>query len=211
LSWSGEAGHCGSAPARGKRSKEREECRVDGRSGEAVGSVQQSMKASFALTLLIMAMVAYSAEVDSATPVGRVVEGVYFQRNMYQKTLMELNDGKYRFWFSSDARMRGELTQYPLVGEYATNGGEIIFITTNTYPGGGLNTGNVTTNVDSAKAQTNVFHFLRTNRWTFMNYKGQTTLWRADGVKLWEQTGKASSYTVAFPVQKKPEDIWSGD
>ena len=41
---------------------------------------------------------------------------------------------------------------------------------------------------------------MRTNRWT--------TLWREDGVKLWEETGKASSYIVEFPIQKKPEEIW---
>ena len=77
------------------------------------------------------------------------------------------------------------------------------------FPRWGLNTGNITTNADGsvpitvgggtsaadgAKAQTNVFHLLRTNRWT--------TLWREDGVKLWEETGKASSYIVAFPIQK---------
>ena len=110
---------------------------MDGRSTKAVGSVQHAMKTIFALTLLVMAMVAYAAEVDSTTPIGRVVEGVYFQNNMFQKTLLELNDGKYRFWFSSDMRMRGELTRYPLIGDYATNGGWITLITTNTFPVGG--------------------------------------------------------------------------
>lgn len=200
----------------------RKECRMDGRSGLAVRSVQ-SMKIIFVLTLL--ALVACAAEVDSPKPIGHVVDGVYFQKNMFQTTIVELKDGKCRFWFSSDMKIGGEMTQYPLTGAYVINGGEISFISTNSYRRWKNNISKTVTNADgtltfvvggtppddSPKSETQVWPLLKTNRWTVMNYKGQTTLWRPDGLTHWKQTGQASSYAVMFPTQKRPEEIWSGN
>ncbi len=40
--------------------------------------------------------------------------------------LLELKNGKFRFWHSSDARVGGE-TKYPVAGSYITRGGTVIF------------------------------------------------------------------------------------
>jgi hypothetical protein len=174
------------------------------------------MKTIWALALL--ALVAHAVEQISPVPVGRVVEGTYAQRNGFQTTIVELKEGRYRYWFSSDMKIGGEVTAFPLSGPYTAANSEVTFVVTNTY----VNYSSIRTNgtglllsgspdlTPGALVKTNVRHFLITNRWTFMNHDGKTTLWRPDAIRDWEQTKRLNGYGVLFPASKKPEEIWTG-
>ena len=152
------------------------------------------MKIIFAALLCALVTRAYAQ--SPPTPVGAVKEGVYFLNGMFQTTIVELKDGQFRFWFSSDAKIGGDETKYPLSGRYATNSGQITIVTTNSYTWPDFN------------GQTKTMHHLpRTNVWTFINYQGQTTLWRPEALKYWEEAKKVDGYGVLFPTDHKPEEI----
>lgn len=151
------------------------------------------------LAILLLGYTAH-AQILNPAPAGKVIEGVYFQKNGYQTSILELKAGHFRYWFSSDMKMPGDITRFPHQGAYATNGGEVTIVVTNSYLGLSLNG---TTN-------TNQHRLLRTNRWTFMQYNDQPTLWRPEVLKNWDGQKRSLSYGVLFPTEKKPEEIWDG-
>lgn len=152
------------------------------------------MKKLFAAMLLVGVT---HAQVKIAAPLGLVKEGLYFQQNGYGKTILELKGGQFRYWYDSDAPLPGEITKYPLTGAYATNGGEVTIVVTKTCSWDGID------------ERTNLSHFPRTNRWTFVQYKGQPTLWHSDVWKNWETMKTSTPGGVLFPSEKKPEDLWA--
>ena len=171
---------------------------MDERSKRTVESVQSPVKTIFAI--ISLATAAHAAEPDAAVKIDHVVEGIYFQTNGFQTTILELKDGRYRFWFSNNDKIIGDLTKYPLTGPYTTNGGQVTFVSTNTYS---------MQMFDQKSQQTN--QVLQTNVWTFRAYKGEPTLWRPDGITHWQPTKRMSSYAMLQPTQRKPEEIWRGN
>ena len=136
------------------------------------------MKTLFAAIVLCLTTAGFSQ--SAPTPLGSVKEGVYYFQNMYSTTILELKDGTFRYWFSSDAKgLRPEPT-YPLSGKYATNGGTV------TLPHKEVN-------------QTN---------WTFMTFEGKATMWRPSALKYWDEGKQVDPWGVLYPTTEKPEAIW---
>jgi hypothetical protein len=113
------------------------------------------------------------------TPLNSAKEGTYYSQNMYSTTVLELKDGRFRYWFSSDLRGPRE-PSYPLTGNYRTNGGTITLAHKEIY-------------------QTN---------WTFMTYEGKATLWRPTALNHWNETRKVDPWGVLYPTVEKSEVIW---
>lgn len=127
------------------------------------------------------------------TPLRSVQEGTYFLDGMFQTTILELQGGRFRYWFRSDLRF-GKEPSYPLTGTYTTNGGTISFelqLSTRTNP--------------FDKTEKAVFV---TERWEFMNYKGQTTLWGTNALGAWKENPTHQPHPVLFPTTRRPEEIW---
>jgi hypothetical protein len=116
------------------------------------------------------------------TPLNSVKEGVYFFQNNYSTTVLELKDGNFRYWFSSDVVRKPE-PHYPILGKYQANGGTVTLAHKDIY-------------------ETN---------WTSMTYEGKPTLWRPSALKYWEESKKIDPYGVLFPTSQKPESIWDGN
>jgi hypothetical protein len=176
------------------------------------------------IAFLLLTLVTRVAAQTEPTPIKIAQEGVYFLDGMFQTTILELKDGKFRYWFSSDAKVMGE-PNYPVSGKYTTNGGAITFValansniwqsvsrtktneTTGTVESSvhfgnwdGTTNGRLTTN-----------YFWSTNIWTFMSYTGTTTLWRPEALKLWKEKKQLDGYGILFPASKRPEEIWRRD
>lgn len=74
----------------------------------------------------------------------------------WHSIVLELKDGKFRYWFSSDAK--GEDVAYPLEGSYTTSEDKIVL-------------------------KHHRFIPLESN-WTFRSIDGVVTLWRSDAMQL---------------------------
>jgi len=157
---------------------------------------------------------------SSPAPMSGVQEGVYFLDGMFQTTILELKDGKFRYWFSSDFRFAGQ-PSYPQSGKYSTNGATVQFVTlmaSNIWQSGARRITNATGQIQdtvgfggwdgttNGTLHTNVLW--TTNAWTFFRYKGQTTVWRSHAVKSWENKRELDGYGIYFATDRKPEEIW---
>ena len=116
---------------------------------------------------------------------------VYFLNGTFQTTILELKDKHFRYWFRSDQKMGNEPT-YPLSGTYSNHGRIISFErTVATRPKNQFNTNEV--------------DFVQTERWEFMQYKGELTLWTSNSLASWQEKHPPP---ILFPTNRKPEEIW---
>jgi hypothetical protein len=118
-----------------------------------------------------------------ATPMQTVEEGVYFFRNGFSTLILELHDGRYRYWFSSDV-ITGDEPTYPLTGRYVAEGATI-------------------------RLEHQQRHMQ--DRWTFRKLNDETTLWRPTAITWWRDKRAFDYYGVLYPTKLKPEDIWRKD
>ncbi len=133
-----------------------------------------------ALAALVVCLAPAAAHCQNApAPLGSVKEGVYYFQNRYSSLILELKGGTFRYWFTSDVKMRDE-PAYPLTGRYTTNGGTVTLPHKEIY-------------------QTN---------WTFKTYDGKPTLWRPSALEYWDDSKKVDAYGVLYPTTRKPEEIW---
>src|SRR3954469_19213374 len=95
---------------------------------------------------------------EKPVPLGTVQDGVYFLDGMFQTTIVELKEGRFRYWFRSDVKF-GKEPAYPLSGTYTRNGGSISFEVKDTTITNRFN-----------KTEKDFFH---TEQWEFMRYQGQ--------------------------------------
>jgi hypothetical protein len=109
-----------------------------------------------------------------------VEEGVYFFKNAFSTLILELRDGHYRYWFSSDVSI-GDEPAYPLVGRYSVSG---------------------------AVVELEHKHPVVQGQWTFTKLNGETTLWRPAAIKDWSATHTLDPYGVLHATKLKPEEIW---
>lgn len=114
------------------------------------------------------------------TPMQSVEEGVYFFRNGFSTLILELRDGRYRYWFSSDV-ISGDEPKYPLTGRYTTIGPTIRLESEQRYI---------------------------QDQWTFRKLNGETTLWRPNALEYWSAKRAFDYYGVLYPTKLKPEDVW---
>lgn len=111
----------------------------------------------------------------------------------YHSTVLELKDGKFRYWFSSD--VVDEKLKYPLEGTYTTEGDTISLKNENIFP----------PEVD----------------WTAKSVDGVLTLWRSDALKilaagkldLYGSGGKANFLlqgggSIIVPTKRTAEEAW---
>jgi hypothetical protein len=111
----------------------------------------------------------------------RVVEGVYFFDAGLSKLVLELKEGHYRYWFSTDARSVPEPT-YPMTGKYSAHGATIQL----------LNHGH--TNLEDV--------------WTFRKIDGTSTLWRPNAIRAWHEHRGFDGYGILYPTHVRAEEIW---
>lgn len=97
-------------------------------------------------------------------------DGVFVTNTGYMITVLELKDGKFRYWFKSDAGFRGE-QDFPLTGEYFVNGNRITL----------------------KHEQVSQRH------WTFREVDGFLTLWRPDAITMQNSPkGYLKNYTFGI-------------
>lgn len=123
-------------------------------------------------------------------PLDYVPEGVYALDGMAQTTIIELKEGRFRYWFWSDLRI-GRHPEYPVSGTYTKDGGSITFVRIR----------RISTNPRQKPVT-------RTEHWQCMNFKGKTTLWTTNAIKGWRKNPKGFPHPVLFLTKTKPEDIW---
>jgi len=112
------------------------------------------------------------------SPMHAVEEGVYFLDTGFSYTILELKDGHFRYWFSTDVLTSHP--KYPVAGNYTVNDATVRLI----HKGNGVE-----------------------DIWTFRKINDETTLWRPNAVKSWHKEKGFDSYGILLPTKLKPEDI----
>ena len=139
------------------------------------------------------------------TPMDHVEEGIYTlhdddsksdeqrrQIHYWQTTILELKDGRFRYWFRSDAKMPGE-PAYPQIGKYEAKDGVVtIKVKSGSWP--------------ALLPEAPPIDVYRTLEWKFMTYQGRVILWPLSLLGP-PQEGKPP-HNVLFWTKRKPEEIW---
>jgi len=105
------------------------------------------------------------------------IDGVYHLHNGYQSETLELRNGRFRYWFWSDAG--GGNGRLPMEGTYSVDG------TTVTLNG----------------------HILLGNQRVFHTLKGLDALWQPHALEAWLTKGSFSSYGIIVKVPHPPKDL----
>jgi hypothetical protein len=101
----------------------------------------------------------------------KLVEGVYSlceEVSGYSGEVVELKDGKFRYWFYSDVSGGGEEPKYPLTGDYRIAGDTL----------------------------TLAHDQIRSKDRTIAVVNGADVLWRDDGLKLWKKEQRIHPYAI---------------
>ncbi len=109
-------------------------------------------------------------------------EGVFILGNGYSSTVIELYNGKFRYWFSSDLKT-GEEPSYPLNGEYTINGNTVYL-----------------SHDQISKYQ---------NKWTFRKMNSTVTLWRDVAIEYYENKKGIDPYGILRLTSKTAEQVLS--
>jgi hypothetical protein len=116
------------------------------------------------------------------------------QTHYWQTTILELKDGRFRYWSRSDAKMPGE-PAYPQIGKYEAKDGVVtIKVKTGSWPA--LVPGDRPNDV------------YRTLEWKFMTYQDRVILWPLS--LLGPPKDGRPPHNVLFRTKRKPEEIWKG-
>ena len=110
----------------------------------------------------------------------RVEEGVYYFSTGLSTLVLELQQGRFRYWYSTDAK-GGPAPTYPVTGKYIA---------------------------DRATLQLLHNEPDLQDVWTFRKIDDITTLWRPNALKWWHEKRGYDGYGVLYPSDRKPEDIW---
>ncbi len=109
---------------------------------------------------------ATSLKISDAEP----EDGVFVTNTGYMMTVLELKDGRFRYWFKSDAGFRDQ-PKFPLAGTYSAKGNQITL------------------------THDQVFQ----KHWTFRKVDGFLTLWRPDAIKMQNSAkGYLKDYTFGI-------------
>ena len=111
---------------------------------------------------------------------GSVEEGVYYFNTGLSKLVLELKNGRFRYWYMTDGGEGPEPT-YPVTGTYSAQGATIQLIHGEDY---------------------------LQDVWTFRKIDGATTLWRPNAIKCWHEKRGFDGYGVLYVTERKPEDVW---
>ena len=135
---------------------------------------------SFFVLLLVLAGCGFAREPVAPPQPVPPEEGVFILANMFSSTVLELKDGRFRYWFESDMKLPSE-PQYPLAGKYSLTGDTITLNHPDIYQ----------------------------KQWTFRRFKGQVTLWRSGAIDFYEQKKQLDPWGILFKTNKPAEQAWA--
>lgn len=128
------------------------------------------MKIIPAVVCFLLVGLSAVAAADEVTPEpAQARNGVFFTYTGYMTTVLELKDGRFRYWFESDAKMMEE-PAYPLTGEYSVSGDTI----------------------------TLKHEKVGQKQWAFRTLDGVVTLWRPDAIAQNKVTQATLEYLKRF-------------
>ena len=154
--------------------------------------------------VLCIARIAFAQ--PKPVPIDGVKEGVYslYHHEMmpdeqrrraiwFQTTILELKDGRFRYWMRSDAKMMPEEeVRYPQTGTYTAKGGTVTMEI------------KIASRLAIEGEQPRDLY--KTYEWTFMRYGDQVLLWPSNlPVRL---TSGRIPHNVLLRTNRNPEEIW---
>ena len=113
---------------------------------------------------------------------GILQEGVYAHTDPYNKEIIELKNGRFRYWSSSDMKTNFD-PSYPLTGRYEFSDGILL--------------------LKHAK--------IWKPRWRFRIFKGVPTLWSKTALEFWRSHPKEQQFRTLFKQRYRSEEIWRSD
>jgi hypothetical protein len=113
---------------------------------------------------------------------GALQEGVYAHVDPYNKEIVELRRGTFRYWFSSDAKSDAD-PHYPLSGRYVFSDGFLLLQHPQIYQ----------------------------PRFRFRIFKGVATLWNKTALQHWKDHPRDQQFRTLFKQAYTPEEIWRAD
>lgn len=122
--------------------------------------------ATIACVVVSTASAATLVKISDAEP----QDGVFVTNTGYMMTVLELKNGRFRYWFKSDAGFRDQ-PKYPLLGEYSVDGSRV----------------------------TLKHERISQKHWTVRKVDGYLTLWRPDAIKMQNSAkGYLKDYTFGI-------------
>jgi hypothetical protein len=112
----------------------------------------------------------------------KLKEGVYAHTDPYNKEIVELRNGHFRYWFSSDMKTNLDPT-YPLSGPYDYKDGVLVLHHEQIYQ----------------------------SKFRFRAFKGVATLWNDIALSYWRTHPNDKQFRTLFEQQYTPEEIWRSD
>jgi hypothetical protein len=109
-------------------------------------------------------------------------EGVYAHTDPYNKEIVELKNGRFRYWFSSDMKTNVDPI-YPLSGRYEFHDGVLVLQHQQIYE----------------------------PKFRFRIFKGVATLWNKIALDYWKSHPNDQQFRTLFKQQYTPEEIWRSD
>ena len=139
------------------------------------------MKKFFFLACCLLAAVipSFGADKPPVPEPAKPQNGVFMLATGFSATVLELKDGRFRYWFETDA-VSGKEPQYPLSGEYALAGDTITF----------------------------KHEQIHDTQWTFRTFKGVITLWRAAAVTYYKEQKAIDPNGILRITDMSAEEAW---
>ena len=109
-------------------------------------------------------------------------EGVYAHTDPYNKEIVELKHGRFRYWFSSDMKTNVD-PSYPLSGRYDFRDGVVVLHSQEIYQ----------------------------PKFRFRIFKGVATLWNKMALDHWKNHPNDQQFRTLFMQHYTPEEIWRSD
>jgi len=106
-------------------------------------------------------------------------DGVFALRDIFSSTVLELKDGRFRYWFVSDVKL-GREPEYPLSGDYVFEGNTVVLKERRIYD----------------------------RVWTFRSLNGALTLWRPAAIDLYDRKQQLDPWGILRITTKTAEEAW---
>ena len=107
--------------------------------------------------------------------------GVFYLSNGYQITIVELKDGNFRYWMSSDVGT-WKSSEYPIKGTYKIENDTVTLIS----------------DVDLHSH----------SKWSFRQINNTKTIWANFAVDTYKESNQLHSYGILRYLEESAEDIW---
>lgn len=136
------------------------------------------------LITFLFTQATYGAEAPVPLP-AKPQDGVFKQANRYSSTVLEIKDGYFRYWFSSDVPpidpVTGKAPRFPLTGKYLLKGDTVILKHEQIYQ----------------------------KHWAFRRLGGVLTLWRTGAIDYYNKKKDFDPYGILRITNKTAEQAWA--